>query len=573
MRTIYIVVSALFLITVFLFIGAFVYLDKEKRSTYYYVVNVDGHDVGSIKIERFVTEDKLIYRSVREMPFEPFYKNSKTRLVLDKRYVLNSYLGERSGNGGAEIFYIERKEGNTSSVSVFQSEFAYAKNIPVKEGAFIFKEDSPVTYLPLIENYNFKKGRFQGFNALTPFAQALPPIRRFITLTSIRDEYLKIGSRSIKTECLFLKIRNYPQGSIWVSKSDRSLVMLELPARHLRITRTFSPPVLPQPENYTLQSDRYTSREAVIKNGGIQLSGTMTVPSGEGTFPAVLLLCGPGPQDRDYQGLFLSLADHLSRNGFCVLRFDKRGIASSGGDFSATTDSDELSDGRAALDYMETQKEADPGKIAIVAHSKGVWHAMGLSKENPKVKAMVMMAPLCYTSADTEPYLTRLRGMSVISKWSDEYLKSAMKSNLETWEVVTNTKRAWASVLGKRCFTKRMKEWLETKPLETAKGVSVPVLILQGREDEEIFLESATALDKALEEGGNKYRSLTYFGYLGHFFGPLVNDGVRTIHYETDTGVMEQMARWLKDNLADKPVELTPVEAVPQESPAPEIAQ
>ncbi|NOR21476.1 MAG: hypothetical protein GQ476_02080, partial [Candidatus Aminicenantes bacterium] len=76
----------------------------------------------------------------------------------------------------------------------------------------------------------------------------------------------------------------------------------------------------------------YRVEEVNFKNNhaGITLAGTFSFPHSEGTFPAVLLLSGSGPQDRDEAVFghrpFLVLADYLTRKGIAVLRVDDRGV-------------------------------------------------------------------------------------------------------------------------------------------------------------------------------------------------------------------------------------------------------
>ena len=70
--------------------------------------------------------------------------------------------------------------------------------------------------------------------------------------------------------------------------------------------------------------------------------------------------------------------------------------------------------------------------------------------------------------------------------------------------------------------------------------------------DEEVFAGSAFNIDKALEAAGNSQTTLLYFGYLGHFFGEIVNDGVKRMHYDVDAGVLEAIKDWLAKNLPAK---------------------
>ena len=209
MKKIYIVVSILFAASIIIFLLSFVYLDRVKHKIYYYAINLDGHEIGTIKIDKFDTEDKLIYKSVSNMPLAQLFTEERSKIALDTKYNIESYGKDRTANNVVESSYVTRDNDTISFLNQFESRFSYLNNIPIKRETFIFDEESPATYLPIIENYDFKKGGSQGFNALTFFPDlSLPPMRRFVTLTSIRDEYIEVGARKINTENLILKIKN-----------------------------------------------------------------------------------------------------------------------------------------------------------------------------------------------------------------------------------------------------------------------------------------------------------------------------------------------------------------------------
>ena len=63
MRKLYISVAAFFLISLTAFVYSFVYLDKDKHRTYHYVVNHDGQNIGILKLDLYLTEEKRIYKS------------------------------------------------------------------------------------------------------------------------------------------------------------------------------------------------------------------------------------------------------------------------------------------------------------------------------------------------------------------------------------------------------------------------------------------------------------------------------------------------------------------------------
>ncbi|MCW5767029.1 MAG: alpha/beta fold hydrolase, partial [Phycisphaeraceae bacterium] len=144
----------------------------------------------------------------------------------------------------------------------------------------------------------------------------------------------------------------------------------------------------------------YESREVTVENPKDKavLAGTLTWPKGEpGTrHPAVVLITGSGPQDRDETLLthkpFLIIADHLSRRGFAVLRLDDRGV---GGSTSPTPGPDSLvfaTDIAAAVDFLAKQPEVDPGRIGLVGHSEGGLIAPIVASERNDVAFIVLLA-------------------------------------------------------------------------------------------------------------------------------------------------------------------------------------
>lgn len=143
----------------------------------------------------------------------------------------------------------------------------------------------------------------------------------------------------------------------------------------------------------------YSSRDVTFDNPaapGVTLAGTLTLPEGEGPHPAVILMTGSGPQDRNETVMghqpFLVWADALSRRGVAVLRYDDRGIGASTGSFQAATGADLASDARAALDWLATQPEIDPTRIGLMGHSEGATLAPYVVQQGGDAAWVVMLA-------------------------------------------------------------------------------------------------------------------------------------------------------------------------------------
>lgn len=142
----------------------------------------------------------------------------------------------------------------------------------------------------------------------------------------------------------------------------------------------------------------YFSEDVAFENkdAGIKLAGTLTYPKEGENFPAVILISGSGAQNRDEELLghkpFLVIADFLSRNGYAVLRYDDRGVASSEGDYASATSYDFSTDAEAAFDFLKTHPMIDAGKIGFCGHSEGGMIAPMIAARNQDVAFIILMA-------------------------------------------------------------------------------------------------------------------------------------------------------------------------------------
>ena len=142
----------------------------------------------------------------------------------------------------------------------------------------------------------------------------------------------------------------------------------------------------------------YVQRDVLFNNLAAhnQLAGTLTQPKGEGPFPAVVLISGTGhnTRDEDVWGhkVFLVLADALTREGLAVLRYDKRGVSGSSGDYDAATTADFTSDAEAAVTWLKTQSQMDASRIGVLGHSEGGIIAPAVAAADKSVAFVIMIA-------------------------------------------------------------------------------------------------------------------------------------------------------------------------------------
>lgn len=180
----------------------------------------------------------------------------------------------------------------------------------------------------------------------------------------------------------------------------------------------------PQPPfDYLIEEVRFTNSQAPE----VTLAGTLTLPHADGPFRAAILVSGSGPQDRDQNVFthrtFAVLADHLTRHGIAVLRYDDRGFGESTGDFGTATSADFATDAEAAFAFLRSRAEINPQAIGIVGHSEGGLIAPLVAHSTPDLGFAVMLAgPGVDTQTlmlDQTRTLARFQGVS-----DEDYAKS-----------------------------------------------------------------------------------------------------------------------------------------------------
>ena len=157
----------------------------------------------------------------------------------------------------------------------------------------------------------------------------------------------------------------------------------------------------------------YRAEDVRLPGGGadVTLAGTLTIPEGR-DYPAVVLVSGSGPQDRDETVMghqpFRVLADHLSRNGVAVLRYDDRGVGESTGGREQAVTADFAADAAAAVAYLRSRGDVDPARVGVIGHSEGGVVVARLAARDRGLSCGVMLAGPAVPGAEVHQAQLRL---------------------------------------------------------------------------------------------------------------------------------------------------------------------
>lgn len=159
---------------------------------------------------------------------------------------------------------------------------------------------------------------------------------------------------------------------------------------------------------------QYRAADVLIEHDDIAIGGTLTVPEGDGPFPAVILVPGGGKQNRDEKfgeyKPFSLLADALTKEGYAVLRTDDRGIGKTTGDKDEATYDDLVTDVVSQISYLGSRSDIDRTRVGLLGHSQGGSLAPLVAEKVPdQVAFTVLLAGPAQTGCEVLQHQMRVQ--------------------------------------------------------------------------------------------------------------------------------------------------------------------
>ena len=308
------------------------------------------------------------------------------------------------------------------------------------------------------------------------------------------------------------------------------------------------------PPNY-VNTSAFTEENITIGNQSWLLPATLSIPNGMGPFPAVILVHGSGPNDRDEtigpNKPFKDIAQGLASNGVIVLRYDKRTLVYPEECASLTnfTPKEEvIDDAFAAISYLQNSTYVNHSQIFLIGHSLGALMAPEIARETTALKGIILLAaparPLEDLFLAQYTYLAELDGIideneQIQLDTVTESVEKIKSGNIHADEYVFNTPYSYL-------------EYLSTyNAVETTQNLSIPVLILQGKRDYQVTYEDDFIVWQTNFENSTRV-TLNAFENLNHLF--ISGTGTPTnTEYSTpgnvDETVITTMLLWIQNIL------------------------
>lgn len=332
----------------------------------------------------------------------------------------------------------------------------------------------------------------------------------------------------------------------------------------------------------------YISEDVLIQNlkDSVTLAGTITLPSKEGKFPAVILVSGSGPQNRNEDIFghkpFLILSDFLTRNGIAVLRYDDRGTASSKGNYSTATSADFATDAMSAINYLKSRPEINSQKIGIIGHSEGGIIAPMLAANYNEIAFIVLMAGTGVQG--NELLLMQQEAIGKVSGLTDDELKMMREVNSKQFDIIVNatstdsirprlvnylkqylkeypeaqrpegmTDDQYVEMSIAQLTTPWMVNFMRYNPTTDLAKVKCPVLAINGSKDLQVPAKvNLASIEKAVKSGGNNDVTIIELEGLNHLFQECETGSpmeYTQIQQTISPNAMDEILKWINQKV------------------------
>lgn len=320
----------------------------------------------------------------------------------------------------------------------------------------------------------------------------------------------------------------------------------------------------------------YPAEEVTFKSdaGGVTLAGTFSVPDEEGPHPAVVLLQGSGDNGRDYayQGhkFFLVLADHLTRQGIAVLRYDLRGVDESEGHLSGASLEDLARDAASALRFLKERPSTEAGSVGLIGHSMGGMIAPWIHGQFEETAFLALLGPL---SLPGHQVLSRQRArIADAAGASPADVDSIRKQSRRVFEILRSDRDSADVASQLRPILKDggaqndrlqlkveantspwFRDFARYDPRPALRQVEVPILVLFGGEDLAVPpQQNAPPMRAALADNQSNRVSVRVLEGLNHRMQPAETERAsETAETKTTIApeVLEQLTKWIRDSV------------------------
>ncbi|MFP7296773.1 alpha/beta hydrolase family protein [Neobacillus niacini] len=299
--------------------------------------------------------------------------------------------------------------------------------------------------------------------------------------------------------------------------------------------------------------------------GEFPLAATLIIPEGRNVkYPLIVMVHGSGPTDRDSNAkgmpmnIFKELSEVAAKEGFASIRYDKRGVGASKGDFYETGVQDLIDDAEAALEFAKRHPKIDKENVILLGHSEGSILAPFVNEKVP-VDGMILLAGTAEPLAETltwqrEAIMNDLRAVKGFQGWLLRLLKvdkKITKINDELTKALLASDDPVIKYKGKKINAKWNREHIHFDVSQPLQKVTCPVLAITGTKDVNVKVSDLAKI-KTLVQGECETHIIQDMTHMlrkidsEYSISKILNHNKKSLKQPVDDELKDKISNWLR---------------------------
>ena len=577
MRKLTVIVVICICLMVALLVVAFFYIDLSTRRRSTYEISLDGRLWGQIEVDRYITEDKIVYKGSMEYPYSRGYSRIDEKIFLKRGDKLLLKFSEESyGMRGQNSLFVLVQEGETSDVLFLEHpRYIAIQDFDTGRKTMPFYPSDIMSYMPLVERYNFWEKGAQFFEIMIPTGEPLPPMRDKLEIMYLKEEYVTVMGRRIEAESFIVRAASIPEARLVLGKYSHQVLSLEIKDLKMRFVLAGSTDtpgdrmlilsgkmvkffrtgkwatgvhIYKKTENETLKGDdsgvtdidkagastgrdmglthKTAGKEVFFESNKLILSGRVWAPRGEGPRPAAIIIPKDGPVTNGEEEMIAALARELSDRGVMVMVFDYPGQGKSQGIFSAATDQDRILNIEDAVRHLESNPLVSKGDISLIGHEGGGYMAIMAANRIATVRSCVLLGiPESFKvdtgSVSTKDHMKRIVASKGLGPFDEGFMNLAsirVQAHIKSVEL---SREKVTGFMGVKMPVGAYREFMARAPYRAVISFDRPILWIMGKNDRRYEQGVITALENERKKRGQERDKIAVFRDLGEYLGQI----------------------------------------------------
>ncbi|MFH1847484.1 MAG: hypothetical protein ABH869_08045 [Candidatus Omnitrophota bacterium] len=593
---------------------AFFYIDFSGHSSLSYKIVSGEKILGEISIDKYVTEDKIAYKSVTKDFFSSGYPIVNEKLFLKKQNrVPVKFIREVIGaKGWKRLMLFVLEDGKNNFLFLEYPRFMALEDINSGKNKILFSSGDIMLYMPLMDKYNFWRRGTQFLDVLILLEETVPPVSDRVRIKYITDEYIPVMGHRAEAERFEISSELLPKTTLFLSKYTRRILKIEItgkdscfvldscienPAK--RLVALWEKSSASDIFSGLAAGRAKAGRDKAVKDASVEgfaqdffkapdkkdiffeskniiLSGMLFLPKGKGPFPGIVLVPKEFSRTNGEQALVDFFAEFLSREGYVVLVFDNPGQGKSQGSRTGMSEMLGIEHIVNAAGYLNKLSDVKSGDITLIGHESSGYLVLKAAEAVFFIRSCVLLnLPICgenmlFQEASKQNIGACLNDAGLGSS-ADKIIEDLAERAGRHQKQVVLSNDEFSFFAGIKVPVKEYKSFLTRKIRDAVLSFKGPILLIWGRGYRYFDSQSVSGLKEPLLQTNNasKISVLKNSGdYLGGF-----KRGDNSIEFEIDGDCAKLIKNWLKSNPGKTTEEADTVIAESFFTPSPEAKQ